>query len=617
MLIRGVEYEMKKRMIPILILSAGLFMTSPAIADDHHSNSPANDSMKAPTNVLTNASQVIIDRLAGLTRYETAKVISEYYAQGKVKNVILTTGNDFADALSASVLAHQKEAPILLVNSTVENSKESLTYLEQHLETTGTVYIIGGAGVIGPDFETKLKDWGFIKIIRIAGKDRYETSCLIADTIIKQGEASLVTSQGASIEETTGSTVVISSGEQYPDALSISSFAANKGWPILLSTHDTLPQEIKTFLLKEKPAQLYITGGVGAISENVLSEIRNLIPQVHIERLSGQSRFDTNTNIAETFAPKPLTVYLATGYGFADALAGSIVAAKTGDPILFIDPSLPSLPKSVAHYLSNLYANHLNPNIVSFGGSGVISDELVKSTSDLMSGKAQETSLRFIPDLTASVTQDESYSLPLKVQARLYNSDMIEVPVQWNTTSIDTSHVGTSVVEGVVDGYGKTVKLMLTVKEPLPIAEYTTYFNSSLINRTENIRLAAKALDGKRLAPRELFSFNKSVGERTAEKGYKEALIIEGDVFTPGLGGGVCQVSSTLYNAVLLAHLEILERHRHSLPISYVPPGQDATVAWPDLDFKFQNSTEDYLLIRSFIEGDTLTFKLYAGKSQI
>ena len=96
-----------------------------------------------------------------------------------------------------------------------------------------------------------------------------------------------------------------------------------------------------------------------------------------------------------------------------------------------------------------------------------------------------------------------------------------------------------------------------------------------------------------------------------AEAGYKEALIIEGNTFTPGLGGGVCQVSSTLYNVVLLANLEVIERHPHSLPVSYVPPGRDATVSFPVLDFKFKNSTDAYLQICSFVEGDTLTFQLY------
>lgn len=555
----------------------------------------------------TNSPQIIsTNRLSGQTGYETAKVISEYYGNGRVKNVILSTGNGFADALSASVLAHEKEAPILLVDSSVESSKDAFNYVIQHLDSTGTVYIIGGIGIIGAEFETELNDLGFKNVVRIAGMDRYDTSYKIA----------------SSLNDITVSTVVISSGEQYPDALSISSFAANKGWPILLSPHDALPQEMKNFLLERKPSKVYITGGVGAISDNVKSEISSLLPQASIERLTGQSRFDTNVIISETFAPNPSIVYLTTGYGFTDALAGSAVAAKNGDPIIFIDPSVPTLPKSVASYFGKLYANNLSPNLVSFGGSGVVTAEIVKSSRGLILGTAKETSIYSIADITATITQNEEYSLPTTVQARLYNSDTIDVPVQWNPKLVDTSSIGSSVYEGVVDGYGKAIKVNLTVKEPIIdtetssglIAQYSTHFDSTLINRTENIRLAAKALDGKLLAPRERFSFNESVGERTAEAGYKEALIIVGNTFTPGLGGGVCQVSSNLYNAVILAHLEILERHRHSLPVDYVPPGQDATVSFPILDFRFRNSTDTYLLIRSFVQGNTLTFQLY-GKA--
>lgn len=143
------------------------------------------------------------------------------------------------------------------------------------------------------------------------------------------------------------------------------------------------------------------------------------------------------------------------------------------------------------------------------------------------------------------------------------------------------------------------------------LASFTTYFDSSLINRSENIRLAAKAIDKKLLAPGETFSFNETVGERTVEAGYKEAMIIEGDVFTPGLGGGICQVSSTLYNAILQGHLQVIERHPHSLPITYVAPGRDATVSYPILDLKFRNSTQGYLLIRSRVLENSITFELY------
>lgn len=143
------------------------------------------------------------------------------------------------------------------------------------------------------------------------------------------------------------------------------------------------------------------------------------------------------------------------------------------------------------------------------------------------------------------------------------------------------------------------------------LASFTTYFDSSQINRTENIRLAAKAIDKKLLAPADVFSFNETVGERTAEAGYKEAMVIEGDVFTPGLGGGICQVSSTLYNAVLQGRLQIVERHPHSLPITYVAPGRDATVSFPVLDLKFRNSSPGYLLIRSRVQENSITFELY------
>lgn len=575
---------MNRKIIALILISCSCIVGTPAFAATNNL-SPATDSPQI----------ISINRLSGHTRFETAKVIAEYYGNGKVKNVILSTGNGFADALSASVLAHQKEAPILLVNSSVDSSKDAFDYVIQHLDPTGMIYIIGGAGIIGSEFETEFNDLGFKNVVRIAGMDRYDTSYKIA----------------SSLKDITVSTVVISSGEQYPDALSISSFADNKGWPILLSPHDALPQDMKNFLLEKKPSKVYLTGGAGVISDNVISEVSGLLPQASVERLMGQSQYDTNVIISETFAPNPSTVYLATGYGFADALAGSVVAGKNGDPIILIDPSVETLPKSAASYFGKLYANNLSPNLVAFGGSGVVTDEIIKSTRDLISGTAKESSIYSIADLTATVTQNEDYSLPTTVQAKLYNSDTIDVPVQWNPPFVDTRSVGSSVYVGVVDGYGKTVKLNLNVKELGPIAQYSTHFDSTLVNRTENIRLAAKALDGKLLAPGERFSFNKSVGGRTAKAGYKEALIIEGNKFTPGLGGGVCQVSSNLYNAVVLADLEILERHRHSLPVDYVPPGQDATVSFPILDFRFRNSTDAYLLIRSFVEGNTLTFQLY------
>lgn len=572
----------KKRIVPILFLCGSLLAGTPALAAADDLNPALHEQQAGPT------------RLAGQTRFETAKIISEYCHGGVVNNVILATGNEFADALSASVLAQEKEAPILLVDSSVAKSKDAFDYVRQHLDLQGTVYIIGGQGIISAEFEEELNDLGYRNIIRIAGLDRYDTSYRIASSL-----------------ERPVSMVVISSGEQYSDALSISSFAAGNSWPILLTTQGSLPAVMQGYLLDKNPEQVYITGGTGIISLDVQVQIQNLLPHASIRRFMGESRFDTNVLLAQTFAPKPAKVYLTTGYGFADALAGTTVAAIDGDPIVFIDPSLRTLPKAAAHYFAELYAQHLAPDLLSFGGSGVVADEMMNNAKALLSGAAAETSICSIPDVEAAVTQGQDFLLPAAVQAKLYNSDSLDVPVQWTPAKADTSGIGTKVYTGSVAGYSKIIKLNLTVKEPLPIAQYTTSFDSSLVNRTENIRLAAQALDGRLLSPGETFSFNKSVGERTAKAGYKEAMIIEGDVFTPGLGGGVCQVSSTLYNTVLLANLSIIERHPHSLPISYVPPGRDATVAYPELDFKFKNNTNDYLLIRSVVTENTLSFQLF------
>ncbi len=119
--------------------------------------------------------------------------------------------------------------------------------------------------------------------------------------------------------------------------------------------------------------------------------------------------------------------------------------------------------------------------------------------------------------------------------------------------------------------------------------------------RAENIRLATKSLDYYLLAPGQVFSFNRTVGPTTAERGYKPAPIIVRGSIVQGLGGGICQVSTTLFNAVDYAGLEVVERHKHSKPVGYVPKGRDATVSW-HLDFKFRNTTNRYVMIRAWTD---------------
>lgn len=121
-------------------------------------------------------------------------------------------------------------------------------------------------------------------------------------------------------------------------------------------------------------------------------------------------------------------------------------------------------------------------------------------------------------------------------------------------------------------------------------------------DRIQNIRLSLAAINNTLLMPGETFSFNEIVGERTVEKGYRNAPIILGETVAPGVGGGICQSSTTLYNAAREATLEIVERRIHSIAPSYIKHGMDATVAWPHTDFKFKNNSKTPVIIKAEIQ---------------
>lgn len=122
------------------------------------------------------------------------------------------------------------------------------------------------------------------------------------------------------------------------------------------------------------------------------------------------------------------------------------------------------------------------------------------------------------------------------------------------------------------------------------LSKYNTRYDESNINRTNNIKIAAEKVNGTIIMPGEIFSYNKVVGERTIKAGYKEAAVYVNGKVVDGIGGGICQISSTLYNAVLNANLEIISRRNHYFITSYVPASQDATVSYGTIDFKFKNT---------------------------
>lgn len=135
-------------------------------------------------------------------------------------------------------------------------------------------------------------------------------------------------------------------------------------------------------------------------------------------------------------------------------------------------------------------------------------------------------------------------------------------------------------------------------------------------DRTKNIETALERLQGLVIAPGKSFSFNWTVGRRTAGRGYLPAPVLFQDKKSIQIGGGICQVSSTLYNAVLLSNLEVIERHRHSSPITYLPLGLDATVAYGYKDLKFKNTLPFPIRISAVIAEDILTISIL-GKEKM
>ena len=143
------------------------------------------------------------------------------------------------------------------------------------------------------------------------------------------------------------------------------------------------------------------------------------------------------------------------------------------------------------------------------------------------------------------------------------------------------------------------------------IGTYYTTFSGNDYGRNENLRVGCANINGTELAPGEIFSMNEGLGPQTYENGYRDAAVIVDGKIEDGLAGGVCQITSTLYNAVILAELKIVERSNHSLAVSYVPLGQDAAVAGDYKDLKFQNDTDYPVYIEAYISGNKLITNVY------
>lgn len=162
--------------------------------------------------------------------------------------------------------------------------------------------------------------------------------------------------------------------------------------------------------------------------------------------------------------------------------------------------------------------------------------------------------------------------------------------------------------------YPKVDSKLLSIIRTKRLGQYITYFNSRNKARSKNIELAVAAINNQVVFPGEVFSFNKVVGKRTVKKGYMKAPeIVKGELIE-GIGGGICQVSSTLFNAVDRSGVTMIERYSHSKHVPYVPPGRDATVSWYGPDFSFKNEYNQPILIRAKVVGGMVIVFVYSSE---
>ena len=161
-----------------------------------------------------------------------------------------------------------------------------------------------------------------------------------------------------------------------------------------------------------------------------------------------------------------------------------------------------------------------------------------------------------------------------------------------------------------------TIDKIGTEAFPDQVGTCTTRYDVSDVNRTTNLVIACQKINGKVVLPGETFSYNKALGPRTTAAGYKNGKVYEGGEVVDGIGGGICQISSTLYNAILTANLETVERRNHQFVTSYLPAGRDATVVYGMTDFKFKNTRKYPVRIVASARNGIATVSIYGIKEE-
>lgn len=295
-------------------------------------------------------------RCFGQSRYDTATAAADLLGRARDrsahKNIIVACGTNYADALAGSYLAKVKDAPILLVDTSVSSENSIRNYIADNLEKGGTVYILGGEGVVTRRFENSLKNLSSCNVKRLAGQLRYDTNI----AILKEA--------GVRDED-----LLVCTGEGFPDSLS----ASAAGKPILLVASNGLNAAQKNYLNSIDINDIYLIGGIGAVSDRTGSQLRSYDQDGRCERLAGQTRYETSVAVASRFFPDGSdTAVLAYAQNFPDGLSGGPVAMSMKSPLLLVDSS--------KYSAAGAYAKKAGiKKALVMGGPSLIPDSTVKA----------------------------------------------------------------------------------------------------------------------------------------------------------------------------------------------------------------------------------------------
>ncbi|MBY0025532.1 cell wall-binding repeat-containing protein [Priestia aryabhattai] len=281
-------------------------------------------------------------RIAGEDRYATAVAISKQGWKNGANTLVLARGDLFADALSGVPLAHKLNAPILLTRST---KLPAATKQEIERLKVKKVLILGSTQAVSDSVSTTIKKLG-IEVERIAGDDRYATSVAISKKVGNSGKKA-----------------IIATGENFPDALSIAPYAAEKGYPILLTRSQRLPKVVKDALGS------YQSSLIIGENQTVGKEVEKSLPNP--ERIGGATRYQTASKIIEEKYDTNELIYVSTGEDFADALAGATLAAKQHTAVLIVGKN--SIPVET----QRLFPGNQIKKILVFGNEIAVSDQKV------------------------------------------------------------------------------------------------------------------------------------------------------------------------------------------------------------------------------------------------